>query len=252
MTERAVAYYRVSTARQGASGLGMEAQKAAVEALCRDRGWELVAPPFTEVESGKRDDRPVLRQALERAKLTGARLVIAKLDRLSRSAAFLTALQESGVKFTAADMPHADEFIVGIMAMLARKEREMISQRTTAALKVAKERAAAVGVGYKADGTPWKTGGRLGNPNGAAAFQRAGKGNGAACAQVSSDAQAFAEALRETVAGLTARGVTSLGGMASALNETNILTPRGGKWHASSVRNLMARLEPQDAQEDAA
>lgn len=228
MTERAVAYYRVSSARQGASGLGMEAQRSAVEALCASRGWELIAPPFQEVESGKNADRPELLKALGRAKLTGARLVIAKLDRLSRSAAFLTMLQESGVRFVAADMPEADETMVGIMAIFARRERKLISARTTEALSAAKAR-----------------GQRLGNPNGAAAFKRAGKGNTAALEAVTANATARAVELVPTVQRLRSAGVVSLGGIAAALNADGILTARGGRWHASSVRNLLARIDVQ-------
>jgi DNA invertase Pin-like site-specific DNA recombinase len=225
--ERAVVYYRVSTARQGASGLGLEAQRVAVETLCASRGWSIIAPPFQEVESGKRPDRPELLKALEQAKLTGARLVIAKLDRLSRDATFLLTLQDSGVRFVAADMPDANDLTVGIMALVARQERQAISRRTKEALAVAKAR-----------------GVRLGNPNGAAAFRRAGKGTGAAIAAVSANASSRADQLRPVIQRLQAGGVASLGGLAAALNEEGILTPRGGRWHASSVRNLMARLEP--------
>lgn len=225
MIERAVVYYRVSTARQGASGLGLEAQRVAVETLCSSRGWSIIAPPFQEVESGKRSDRPELLKALEQAKLTGARLVIAKLDRLSRDATFLLTLQDSGVRFVAADMPDANDLTVGIMALVARQERQAISRRTKEALAVAKAR-----------------GVRLGNPNGAAAFRRAGKGTGAAIAAVSTNATSRADQLRPVIQRLQAGGVASLGGLAAALNEEGILTPRGGRWHASSVRNLMARL----------
>lgn len=228
MIDRAVVYYRVSTARQGASGLGLEAQRVAVETLCASRGWSIIAPPFQEVESGKRSDRPELLKALEQAKLTGARLVIAKLDRLSRDATFLLTLQDSGVRFVAADMPDANDLTVGIMALVARQERQAISRRTKEALAVAKAR-----------------GVRLGNPNGAAAFRRAGKGTGAAIAAVSANATSRADQLRPVIQRLQAGGVASLGGLAAALNEEGILTPRGGRWHASSVRNLMARLEPQ-------
>ena len=227
MIERAVVYYRVSTARQGASGLGLEAQRVAVETLCASRGWSIIAPPFQEVESGKRSDRPELLRALEQAKLTGARLVIAKLDRLSRDATFLLTLQDSGVRFVAADMPDANDLTVGIMALVARQERQAISRRTKEALAVAKAR-----------------GVRLGNPNGAAAFRRAGKGTGAAIAAVSANATSRAEQLRPVIRRLQAEGVASLGGLAAALNDEGILTPRDGRWHASSVRNLMARLEP--------
>ncbi|WP_206240390.1 recombinase family protein [Novosphingobium terrae] len=225
MTNRAVAYYRVSTARQGASGLGLEAQRAAVEALCVARGWDLIAPPYQEVESGKRADRPELSKALERARLTGARLVIAKLDRLSRDAAFLLTLQNSGVRFVAADMPDANDLTVGIMALVAQQERQFISDRTKAALAAAKAR-----------------GVRLGNPNGAAPIRRAGKGTTAALEAVASNADDRAESLRSTVERLKAEGVASLAGIAEALNAQGIVTARGGRWHASSVRNLMARL----------
>lgn len=200
----------------------------AVETLCASRGWSIIAPPFQEVESGKRSDRPELLKALEQAKLTGARLVIAKLDRLSRDATFLLTLQDSGVRFVAADMPDANDLTVGIMALVARQERQAISRRTKEALAVAKAR-----------------GVRLGNPNGAAAFRRAGKGTGAAIAAVSANATSRADQLRPVIQRLQAGGVASLGGLAAALNEEGILTPRGGRWHASSVRNLMARLEPQ-------
>lgn len=249
MTERAVAYYRVSTSRQGASGLGLDAQRSAVEALCASRGWELIAPPFQEVESGKHADRPELLKALDRAKLTGARLVIAKLDRLSRDAHFLLTLQKSGVEFVAADMPFADKFTVGIMAMVAQKEREAISTRTREALQAAKAR----GTWVKANGEPYRAGQRLGNPNGAQAFKRAGKGNAAALEAVTANATARAAELLPTVQQLRSAGVVSLGGIAAALNDDGILTARGGKWYASSVRNLLARLDPQvtnAAQED--
>lgn len=222
---KAVAYYRVSTAKQGASGLGLAAQRTAVEALCAARGWQLVAPPFTEVESGRRDDRPELAQAIQRCRLTGAKLVIAKLDRLSRNAAFLLTLRNSGVDFVAADMPDANSLTVGVMALVAQQEREAISERTRQALSAAKAR-----------------GQRLGNPNGAAALRRAGKGTTAALDGKRQRADAHAEQLRPVIAELRARGVTSLTGLAAALNADGMRTPRGARWHASSVRNLVRRL----------
>lgn len=224
---RVVAYYRVSTEGQGRSGLGLEAQREAVGRLCASRSWQIIAE-FTEVESGKRDDnRPQLQTALHRAKVTGATLVIAKLDRLSRSAAFLTALQEAGTPFVAADMPEADETTVGVMAVFARRERKAISQRTKEALAAAKAR-----------------GTRLGNPNGAAALRRAAKGNLQAIEAVKAGAAARADDLEPVVADIRAKGGSSLPAIAAALNERGIVTPRGGKWHASSVRNLLARLTP--------
>jgi len=220
-----VGYFRVSTAKQGASGLGLDAQRAAVETFCASRGWELIAPPFVEVESGKREDRPELEKALERARLTGATLVVAKLDRLSRDLHFLTKLQKDGARFVAVDMPEANELTVHIMAAVAQAERKAISRRTVEALAAAKAR-----------------GVRLGNPNGAAAFRRAGKGTTAAIDAITAEADRRAQGLRQTVRQLQAEGVTSLGALAAALNAQGIVTPRGGRWHASSVRNLMARL----------
>ena len=223
---KAVAYYRVSTAKQGASGLGLEAQRAAVESLCAVRGWEIIAPPFTEVESGKRNDRPKLLVALERCSVTGATLVVAKLDRLSRNAAFLMALQNSGVSFVAADMPDANNFTVGIMALVAQQEREAISSRTKAALAAAKAR-----------------GQRLGNPNGAASLRRAGKGAAAALLARRRNADEHASRLRPVITRMRSEGHTSLNALAKALNEEGMVTPRVARWHASSVRNLLARLD---------
>lgn len=172
------------------------------------------------------------------------RLVIAKLDRLSRNVAFLAQLQESGAKFIAADMPEADEFTVHILAAVAQRERKLTSDRTKAALSAAKARAATAGVGRKADGTAWKTGARLGNPNGAAALRRAGKGTGAALQAVRENAAGRAADYAETIADVRAGGANSLPTIAAELNARGIVTPRGGKWHPSSVRNLLARLEP--------
>lgn len=221
---RVVAYYRVSTEAQGRSGLGLEAQQQAVATLCNQRGWQIIAE-FTEVESGKRDDRPQLAAALKRAKVTGARLVIAKLDRLSRNVAFLAALQDSGAHFTAADMPEADEFTVHILAAVAQRERKLISERTKGALAAAKAR-----------------GVKLGNPNGAAAIRRAGKGTLAAVEAVRKNAAGRAADYAETIADVRASGATTLGAMAAELNARGIVTPRGGSWHPSSVRNLLGRL----------
>lgn len=223
---RAVAYYRVSTAKQGASGLGLDAQRAAVEQLCRDRRWTIIAPPFEEIESGKRNDRPELMKAIERAQVTGAKLVIAKLDRLSRNAAFLLTLRDSGVDFVAADMPDANSLTVGVMALVAQQEREAISARTKAALAAAKAR-----------------GTRLGNPNGAAALRRAGHGNAAGIEAAKRKADTHASRLRAVVGRLRGEGHQSLGALANALNAEGMVTPRGARWHASSVRNLLARID---------
>ncbi|GBR09907.1 recombinase family protein [Acetobacter oeni] len=142
-----VTYFRVSTARQGASGLGIEAQQAAVAAHVVQAGGRVLAE-FTEIESGKNNDRPKLAEALERCRLTGAVLLIAKLDRLSRDAHFLLGLDKAGVEFIAADMPNANRLTVGIMALVAQQEREAISARTKAALAAAKARGTKLG-GYR-------------------------------------------------------------------------------------------------------
>lgn len=223
---KAVAYYRVSTTKQGASGLGLDAQRTAVEQLCTSRGWEIIAPPFTEIESGKRADRPELAKALHRAKVTGATLVVAKLDRLSRNVAFLATLQDSGVKFIAADMPEANELTVHIMAAVAQAERKAISRRTKEALAAAKAR-----------------GQKLGNPNGAASIRRASKGNVAGVAAIKAGAASRAENLRPVIDDMRSQGITSLEKLASALNEGGFVTARGGRWYATTVKNLLARLE---------
>jgi len=124
-----VAYLRVSTARQGHSGLGLEAQRAAVAGFLSRANLRLMAE-LVEVESGCRDDRPKLAEALTACRLHNATLIIAKLDRLSRDAHFLLGLQKAGVQFVAADMPEANEMVVGLMAVVAQAERKMISDRT--------------------------------------------------------------------------------------------------------------------------
>jgi DNA invertase Pin-like site-specific DNA recombinase len=221
---KAIAYYRVSTEGQRRSGLGLEAQQASVRDFCQVRGAQLLAE-FTEVESGKANNRPALGKALEQSRLTGATLVIAKLDRLSRNAAFLLTLRDSGTDFLAADMAEANAVTVGVMAVIAQQEREAISARTKAALAAAKAR-----------------GVRLGNPNGAAALRRSGHGNSAGVAAVRANAIRRAEDLAGTIAEIAVQGTRSLGQIAAELNARHILTARGGKWHASSARNLLRRL----------
>ena len=141
---RFVAYYRVSTERQGASGLGLEAQQKAVRDYLNGGAWELCAE-HVEVESGKNADRPELAKALAACRKHKARLVIAKLDRLSRNLAFVATLMDAGVEFTAVDNPHANKLTVHILAAVAQHEREMISERTTDALRAAKARGVKLG-----------------------------------------------------------------------------------------------------------
>jgi len=222
---RVVAYYRVSTDGQGRSGLGLEAQREAVETLCISRGWQLLAS-FTEVESGKRNDRPQLAAALRRAKVQGAKLIVAKLDRLSRDAEFTLRVRNSGVDFTCADNPDVNRLTIGLLAIINEDERDRIAQRTREALGAAKAR-----------------GVKLGNPNGAAALRRAAKGNAAALEAVKANATERAQGYAETIADIRASGALSLPAIAQALNDRGIVTPRGGRWHPSSVRNLLARLD---------
>lgn len=220
---RVVTYYRVSTEKQGRSGLGLEAQRSAVAQYCGGRGCEILGE-FVEIESGKNNERPELAKALHLAKVTGATLVVAKLDRLSRNVAFLAALQESGASFVAADMPEANELTIHIMAAVAQAERKAISRRTIEALAAAKAR-----------------GVRLGNPNGAAALLRAGKGNSASVVSIKAGADRFAADLEPIVADIQAAGHTSLRTIAAELNRRGIVTRRGGAWHAATVRELINR-----------
>jgi DNA invertase Pin-like site-specific DNA recombinase len=141
---RFVAYLRVSTAKQGASGLGLEAQREAITAYLNGGCWQLVGE-HVEVESGKRSDRPALTAALRQCKLTGARLIIARLDRLSRNVAFLANLMDSGVEFVAVDNPTASRFTLHVLAAVAEHEAAMISARTKAALAAAKARGVKLG-----------------------------------------------------------------------------------------------------------
>jgi DNA invertase Pin-like site-specific DNA recombinase len=216
MDGKFVSYLRVSTEKQGKSGLGIEAQRAAVLGYLNGGCWTLAAE-FVEVESGKVDNRPKLEAALTRCKLTGARLVIAKLDRLSRDAAFLLGLQKAGVDFVAADMPDANKLTVGIMALVAQQEREAISARTKAALAAAKARGADLG--------GWR-----GGPKSDGAAARAAK---------TAKAEAYAASVRPTVAELHTQGL-SLRQIAAALTADDIKTPRNGLWTADAVSRLLA------------
>ena len=218
---RFVAYYRVSTARQGRSGLGLEAQKVAVGAFLNGGDWELIGE-FLEVESGKNDNRPQLAAALARCELTGATLVVAKLDRLSRNVAFLAALQESGTRFVAADMPEANELTIHIMAAVAQAERKAISRRTKEAL------AAAVARGVK-----------LGGNRGNVADLR--RGPAISAERRSKAARERAQKVVAQIASITGEGASSLRQIATALNDRNINAPRGGKWSAAQVKAAIAR-----------
>ena len=217
---RFIAYYRVSTAQQGRSGLGLDAQRAAVAAFLNGGAWKLLGE-FQEVESGKVNARPQLARALEACRLKGASLVIAKLDRLSRDAAFLIGLEAAGVDFVAADMPHANRLTVRLMAVLAQEEREMIGTRTKAALQAAKARGTVLG--------GWKGGPVVDGRLGAAANQ--------------TKANAFAADVGPMVLGMHERGL-SLRQIAAELVRDGIMTPRGGQWTAAAVRSVLVRAVP--------
>jgi DNA invertase Pin-like site-specific DNA recombinase len=188
----------------------------------------------TEVESGKRsDNRPELTKAMQHVHLTGATLLIAKLDRLSRDAHFLLGLQKDGVQFVAADMPEANEMVVGIMAVIAQADRKMISTRTKAALAEARRRVAV-------SGRPDVK--RLGCPTGAAHLH--GRGFGALGVRaIKEAADRRAAGLASTFDSLRADGVTSSTALAKALNDRGYATPRGGKWTAGAVIDIAARLQ---------
>jgi DNA invertase Pin-like site-specific DNA recombinase len=222
-TGKFVAYYRVSTQRQGRSGLGLEAQQEAVRNHLDGGDWRIVAE-FMEVESGKRKDRPKLAEALAACRVHGAKLIIAKLDRLARNVAFVSALMEAGVEFEAIDFPHANRLTIHILAAFAEHEAMAISERTKAALAAAKRRGVKLG-GYR-EGAKLTTKAR-----------QAGYATRAASAD--RKAADFAPLIR----GLQAAGVTSLAGIAAALNERGIPTAGGqGRWQAVQVSRLLARL----------
>ncbi len=221
-TEKFIAYYRVSTDRQGKSGLGLEAQSTAVMDWLNGGSWELIEE-YTEIESGNRNDRPQLIKALEACKRQKATLIIAKLDRLARNVAFVANLMESGVEFLAVDMPQANKLTVHIMAAMAEHEREMISQRTKAALQAAKERGTKLG---------WSIPSRKKEQR--QATLKANQAN-------REHASRFATNVLPIVREIEKAGITTLKGMAEALNARGVHTARGGKWYPTTVKNLIGR-----------
>jgi DNA invertase Pin-like site-specific DNA recombinase len=233
-----ISYLRVSTKKQGKSGLGLEAQRHAVTEFLNGGKWSLVKE-FVEVESGKNNDRPQLDGALKACRAYGAKLVIAKLDRLSRNAHFLLGLQEAGVDFVAADMPTANRLTVGIMAMLAEEEGRKISERTKAALAAAKKRGVKLGgKRRKVLGTDAKGRKIYGEP-----VVVSKKARSLAAEAVQARVDARASDLASIIAELRAAGVTSLRGIAKALTERGIATSQGATtWQETQVRRLLARL----------
>jgi DNA invertase Pin-like site-specific DNA recombinase len=220
-----VAYCRVSTDKQGRSGLGLEAQQAAIQSHLRP-GDILLQPPYVEVESGKRADRPQLQAAIERCRRTGATLLIAKLDRLARNVAFISNLMEGGVEFEAVDFPKANRLTVHILAAVAEHEAKMISERTKAALAAAKRRGTKLGGdrGYRPSAPP--------SPEDVARATEV--------RQRKADHAAFA--VLPVLERLQASGVVSLNALAKRLNELGHQTPRKGVWTATAVRRVLARV----------
>jgi len=222
-----ITYLRVSTDRQGKSGLGLEAQRAAVVDHVAGKGQ--IAAEFVEIESGKKNDRPQLARAMAEAKRIGAVLLIAKLDRLARNVAFIANLLESGVEIAAADMPEANRFLLHVMAAVAEHEAQAISDRTRAALAAAKARGVALGWSMPARADEQRQASRKGaSRNARIADQHAAN---------------VLPVIRQIAA-----GGASLRQIADELNAQGAKTARGGLWYAATVRNLMAREKEIEAQ----
>lgn len=213
--KKAVAYYRVSTDRQGKSGLGLEAQEQAVSVFATAQGYDVIAE-YKEIESGRKNKRPQLLAALVQCRKERAILVIAKLDRLGRNVAFISNLMESKVQFKAVDNPFADELMIHMLAAFAQHERKQISVRTKEALGAAKRRGAILGK-YGRD--------VLSQQNRGAANQ-------------------FAEVMRPVISELKAEGFTTVRAIRDELNNRNVPTYRnnGQKWHIPSVYSLLKRI----------
>ncbi|MBU5637984.1 recombinase family protein [Geomonas sp. Red69] len=215
-----VAYLRVSTTKQGIDGLGIEAQRAAIEKHLRP--GDIILHEFVEVESGKITNRPELGKALEECRLRRATLLVAKLDRLARNVAFISALMESGVEFVACDFPQANRLTLHILAAVAEHEREMISNRTKAALAVAKAR-----------------GVKLGHNN--LKPEISAKGREASIEVRRQAADEFALRVYPIIAAFRQNG-RSLRGIAADLNVARYATPRQRQWSAVTVRNVISRV----------
>lgn len=220
-----VTYLRVSTDRQGQSGLGLEAQRAAVQAHLNGGRWRILQE-FVEVESGQNGERPELVKALRLCRLQGATLLVAKLDRLSRNVAFLANLMEAKVRFTAADMPEADETQLHIMSVFAQHEARLISNRTKAALAASKARGTVLG-------------GRRVSAEKFMAIAETGRLESARVRAAKADA--YATDVTGVIEDIRLSGISSLREIARALNEREISARRGGRWSATQVRRIQNR-----------
>ena len=216
-----VAYYRVSTTKQGQSGLGLDAQRNSVTSYLNGGDWELIGE-FEEVETGKGanalDKRPKLKEAIDQCKREQATLVIAKLDRLARNVHFISGLMETGVDFVAADMPQANKVMIQMHAVMSEWERDQISERTKAALAAAKAK---------------------GKKLGAKGLENLARN----IDERQADADAFAEGLRNTLMAYKAQGMSQRA-IVAELNKLSIKTPRGeaGGWSLTQVQRVLVRL----------
>ncbi len=227
-----VAYYRVSTDRQGQSGLGLEAQRSAVDNYLNGGTWTLL-DTFTEVESGRRNDRPEQAKALDLCRRRKATLVIAKLDRLARNVAFIANLMEANVDLVAVDMPQANRLTLHIMAAMAEHEAQAVSQRTKAALQAAKDRGRKLG---------WSILSRRGE-------QAQASAKGVTSNRTAADR--FATNVVPVIRDIERAGVTTLQGIADALNARGIRTAQGRQWYATTVRNVLERTGVEGVKEAA-
>lgn len=230
MTGKFVSYIRVSTQKQEQSGLGLAGQREAITNFLNGGRWTL-AGEFVETESGKLSDRPELAKALALCRLHRATLLVAKLDRLARNVAFVSALMEAGVKFVAVDLPEANELTVHILAAMAQHEAKMISERTRTALRAAKKR------GTTKDGRKLVLGGRK------VSAQRwahiASKGRRLGTQARSEAASKRAADVLPIIEDIRQGGAVSLRQIAAALNERGIPTARGGEWSAVQVQRVL-------------
>jgi DNA invertase Pin-like site-specific DNA recombinase len=228
---RYISYLRVSTKRQGQSGLGLEAQRSSVENHLNGSDWNLLGE-FVEVESGKRTDRerPQLKEALQACRVHQATLIVAKIDRLARNAHFLLGLRDAGVEFVAADMPDANRMTVGILAIVAEMEAIAISERTKSALAAAKRRGVV-----------------LGNPkNATPEGRRKGCAKGSLINQEKAHGWATLT-IRPVIERIQDSGVTSYRGIATKLNQLGVPTRRGKLWFPTSVKNVIKNYDAKEA-----
>lgn len=224
-TGKYISYLRVSTAKQGKSGLGLEAQRNVIDDHVHRGNWT-VLNEFIEVESGRNDDRIQLKKALEACERTGAKLLVAKLDRLSRDLAFIANIMKTRVEFIACDFPDANRLTIHILSAMAEYERELISNRIKGALKAAKARGKKLGNPQNLNSDAAKKGRFLGTQSG------------------QHKADEHAQRVYETIKGYTDKGM-SLNGIARQLTESKVLTSRGKdcKWTATAVKNVIQRVE---------